>query len=379
MLKSPEQYLSEIDFNLDDDSSSRTRISSGERAFIEKYLGQDALNQLKQLDPVPHFVPVQPQKPAPVKYQEPRLNISQKTIEVVPDRIKEPPRGTPVTPVTTDLPKVGKKDTTLVRTAVKEEPKQEIKVVTEPKPARIEAPVEENAKAEAQVEPVQKDIASTAVEAKPIAPQTTEVHKAPDESVAVVDTPEIPVAENISTEETVIVAAPPTAVASAPSVVAVPVPVPLKERLKQENEIQFVSFFVSGQLFLLPVAAIQEVLRHMELVKVPQAPDFVAGVINLRGTVTPLVYLSSLLTNNNSPVYSEKNFIIICGDDTLQLGLIIDKISSMHVLPQDRIIWNAESKLGDSAEFLMAIADLDGKVCGIVAPDVIAQKILGAE
>ena len=45
-------------------------------------------------------------------------------------------------------------------------------------------------------------------------------------------------------------------------------------------------------------------------------------------------------------------------------------------MPQKKIIWNAEAKLGDAAEFLCAIADLDDKVCGIVAPENIAQKIL---
>ncbi len=46
----------------------------------------------------------------------------------------------------------------------------------------------------------------------------------------------------------------------------------MKDILKKQEIIQMVSFYVEGQLYLLPVAGIQEVLRHMELVKIPLAP-----------------------------------------------------------------------------------------------------------
>ena len=46
----------------------------------------------------------------------------------------------------------------------------------------------------------------------------------------------------------------------------------LKQRLRNEARVQMVSFFVREQTFLLPVTAIQEVLRHMPLVRLPLAP-----------------------------------------------------------------------------------------------------------
>lgn len=157
-----------------------------------------------------------------------------------------------------------------------------------------------------------------------------------------------------------------------------PAPLSLRDKLRTDPEIQMVSFFIAEQLFLLPVASIQEVVRHMELIKVPQAPAFVAGAINLRGTVLPVVHLSALLTNATEHNYNENKFVIICGTDQMRLGLIIDRISSMHWINQQKIIWNIESRLGDAGDFLYAIANLNDKVCGIVAPETIAQKILSS-
>lgn len=156
-----------------------------------------------------------------------------------------------------------------------------------------------------------------------------------------------------------------------------PAAMSLRERLQAEARVQMVSFFVREQLFLLPVAGIQEVLRHIELVKVPLAPSFVAGVVNLRGRVTPLILLAELLTARSGE-YSERSSIIICGAETLQLGLIVDKVHTMHMVEQEKILWNAESKLGESADFLCGVVDLNDHVHGIVSPDLITQRLLTA-
>lgn len=151
----------------------------------------------------------------------------------------------------------------------------------------------------------------------------------------------------------------------------------LRERLQGEARVQMVSFYVQDQLFLLPVAGIQEVLRHIELVKVPMAPAFVAGVINLRGRVTPLILLAGLLTLKGGE-YTERSSIIVCGADMLQLGLIVDRVHTMHMVEQEKILWNVESKLGESADFLCGVVDLDDHVCGIVAPELITQRLLAS-
>lgn len=157
---------------------------------------------------------------------------------------------------------------------------------------------------------------------------------------------------------------------------AAPAPT-LRERLQGEARVQMVSFYVQDQLFLLPVAVIQEVLRHIELVKVPMAPSFVAGVVNLRGRVTPLILLAGLLTLKGGE-YTERSSIIVCGADLLLLGLIVDKVHTMHMVEQEKILWNVESKLGESADFLCGVADLDDHVCGIVAPELITQRLLAS-
>lgn len=339
MVKSLEQYLSDLSFSPPEKGADARELSAGERIFVEKYLGMDALDKLPRVDPEPLM---QLERPAPAP--RPALTLIEQRV-ITPEIVVAPPR--PQSAV--EIPEVVKPP--------------EVVVVQAPagigaaqkSSVEIEEDLREEIKTEAAAETA-ADLAEAAeAEAAPVAvaAKAESVPKAGEAAPA-----------RIAREETA----------------EVPLEVSIKEDMKRQEEIQTVSFFVEGQLFLLPVAGIQEVLRHMELIRVPQAPAFVAGVINLRGKVTPLVHLSAILTNAEEHVYDpNKNFIIICGAEPLQVGLIIDRISGMHLLTQDKIIWNVESKLGEAADFLYAIVNLNDRVCGMVAPEMITRKILASD
>lgn len=156
------------------------------------------------------------------------------------------------------------------------------------------------------------------------------------------------------------------------------VAVSLKTRLTTLPTVQMVSFYVREQIFLLPVCVIIEVLRHMPLTRLPMAPSFVAGVVNLRGRVTPLLHLDALLTLDQQHRYTPESFIVVCGSEEMQLGLIVDKIHTMYMLDQAKINWNAEAQLGASADLLCGLAEVNDHLHGIVDPQMIVEKLLEA-
>ena len=150
----------------------------------------------------------------------------------------------------------------------------------------------------------------------------------------------------------------------------------LRTRLATQEQVQMVSFYIREQVFLLPVSVIVEVLRYMPLTRLPMAPPFIAGVVNLRGKVTPLLHLDALLTTDQTMRYSEKSFIIVCGTDDMQLGLIIDKVHTMYMVSQDSISWNIEAQLGEGADFLCGLANIGERLHGIIDPELIVEKLI---
>lgn len=155
----------------------------------------------------------------------------------------------------------------------------------------------------------------------------------------------------------------------------VPVSTALHDELKEESSIQMVSFYLDSQIYTIPIAAVQEVIRFMPPTLLPMAPPFVAGVINLRGRVTPLLYIDQLVTNTTRQ-NGEEQFIIICSRKGLQVGLVIDKVHSMYFVRQEQIIWNIESQIGATAEYLCGLVDIDDKIFGIVSIDMIVDQVL---
>ena len=151
----------------------------------------------------------------------------------------------------------------------------------------------------------------------------------------------------------------------------------LLEQLRNESELQMVSFFLGTQEFTVPISAVQEVIRYLPATKLPVAPPFVTGVINLRGTVTPIIQLRELLgiAGLEEQERSDK-FIVVCKRHGLQFGLVIDTVHTMYRVPQDSIDWAVESHLGVAVQYVFGLMKSDDMLIGIISVDNIVEAIL---
>ena len=150
---------------------------------------------------------------------------------------------------------------------------------------------------------------------------------------------------------------------------------PLESMLRKSEELLMVGFFIGGQEFTIPTVAVQEVIRAMPLAKLPAAPELVAGVINLRGKVTPLIHLREVL-EVPSPREQEDKFIIVCRRQGIQIGMIIERVHTMYRVPQSDIDWSVESHIGANVDYISGLLKLQDKLIGIVSVDNVIASIL---
>lgn len=149
--------------------------------------------------------------------------------------------------------------------------------------------------------------------------------------------------------------------------------VDMRQQLLEASEIQLVAVRVGDARFLLPIMSISEVLRHMPLALLPRAPQYVAGVINLRGRLTPLVHLCMMVNNEAVPSYGPNNLVVVCPCEDIQIGLIIDKVENIYTVRQQALNWNPETHFGEAAECLYALARIGEHLLGILAPERVGQ------
>jgi purine-binding chemotaxis protein CheW len=153
-----------------------------------------------------------------------------------------------------------------------------------------------------------------------------------------------------------------------------------EERLKGQEVLQFVSFTILGQKYALPISEVQEVIRYVEPTRIPAAPAFIAGMINLRDRVTPLVLLEHLLSLRGRTKHSgEGRFIVVCRVGGLQVGLVIHAVSTMYRIPREDVEFNIESRLGIGSDVLTGLFKDGEKIIGIIAIERLVEKVLRGE
>jgi len=145
-------------------------------------------------------------------------------------------------------------------------------------------------------------------------------------------------------------------------------------RVREAREIQMVIFFVADQEFAVPIDLVQEVIRSALATKLPAAPYFIAGVMNLRGRVVPLLDMAALLGLPSDD--DGRAFTIICRVKGLSLGLMVRRISTMRRAPAEDVEWGVEAQTGASADFLDGLMKVGERLVKIISVDTLFQKAL---
>jgi len=95
-----------------------------------------------------------------------------------------------------------------------------------------------------------------------------------------------------------------------------------------EKELQVVGFRIGRETFGLPISIVREIVRVPEITSVPNAPDYIEGVINLRGRIIPVVDLRKRF-GDKSFERDKKNRIVVVELQSRAVGLIVNSASEV--------------------------------------------------
>ncbi len=141
-----------------------------------------------------------------------------------------------------------------------------------------------------------------------------------------------------------------------------------------DNMLQLVSFKIGEEEFGVDILNVQEIIRMVEVTRVPNAPSFVEGVINLRGKVIPIVDLRRRLMMAEKS--KDKNTrIVVVELERKVIGFIVDSVN--EVLRINKNITEPPPPMvsGIDSEFITAIGKLDDRL--LILLDL--EKILSIE
>ncbi len=108
---------------------------------------------------------------------------------------------------------------------------------------------------------------------------------------------------------------------------------------KSGEEFQYLTFSVSGERFAVDILEIREIIEVGLMTDVPLAPDFVRGVVNLRGAVLPVVDLASRLGRRQSELTKRSCIVVvdIHSDGKQSIGMLVDEVSEILEIAPDLV------------------------------------------
>ena len=121
---------------------------------------------------------------------------------------------------------------------------------------------------------------------------------------------------------------------------------------------KYLTFLIDGQLYTLPTSQVVEIIRMQPITFMPNLPEYVKGVINLRGRVVPVVDMR-LRFRKKEIEYGTRTSIVIVEHGEMTVGLIVDFVKDVRDIPQDQISPAPKSKKSPGKGFVCAIAALE--------------------
>ncbi len=125
--------------------------------------------------------------------------------------------------------------------------------------------------------------------------------------------------------------------------------------------LQLVGFQLDDEEYGIDILKVQEINRITEITKIPQSPDFVEGVINLRGNVIPIIDLRKRF-NMPHKEYDKQTRIVVgeIGDRTV--GFIVDAVSEVIRLPENTIEPPPNITSDDRTDYILGVGKLEDRL-----------------
>jgi purine-binding chemotaxis protein CheW len=127
------------------------------------------------------------------------------------------------------------------------------------------------------------------------------------------------------------------------------------------GELQLVSFNIGSEEFGVDILKVQEINRMVEITKVPQAPHYVEGVINLRGKVIPIIDLRKRFSLELKETDKNTRIVVVDIGGNI-LGMIVDSVSEVLRLPANTIEPPPDLVTGINSEYINGVAKLEDRL-----------------
>lgn len=142
--------------------------------------------------------------------------------------------------------------------------------------------------------------------------------------------------------------------------------------LNNSSEEQYLTFELAGEIYAIDILRVQEIKGWNKVTSIPNAPEYVQGVINLRGVIVPIIDLRKRF--DMKPVaYTDTTVVIVMkvyGDiQDRTMGIIVDAVSDVHNIKSEQLKHAPVMQGALSNEFIRGLVKQESKMLIVVDVD----------
>ena len=139
-----------------------------------------------------------------------------------------------------------------------------------------------------------------------------------------------------------------------------------------QPNLELLTFQIADQEYSLDIMSVREIRGWTRATPLPHAPSYMKGVINLRGTVLPVMDLSQRL-GLKTREQTERNVIIVVSNQDVMTGLLVDAVSDIIALTQDDLQPPPEVQNSASSNVVSALTLIDDRMIRVLDLDSIVS------
>ena len=149
-------------------------------------------------------------------------------------------------------------------------------------------------------------------------------------------------------------------------------------RSNTDSLLQLVTFKVAEEEYGVDILSVQEIIRHTGITKVPSAPDFVEGILNLRGKVIPIIDMRKRFGLASKDPDSQTR-IVVFALETGVMGCLVDSVSEVLRLPSTMVDAAPAVVSGMDSQYIRGVGRLGDERDGRLLILLDSERVLSVE
>jgi len=137
---------------------------------------------------------------------------------------------------------------------------------------------------------------------------------------------------------------------------------------------QYAVFRVGGEDYAIDIMRIMEIIRPQKVTRIPKSPEFVEGVINLRGKVVPIIDLRKRFGIASEASDSKKVRVVIVRMAGRVVGTVVDEVTEVLYIRPDQVETTPEAVRGDGADYLMGVGKVGERLIVLLDMEKVLSK-----